>query len=351
MKTNKVVLSRDQNGFASVVIAMVMIIVLALITIGFAQLARREQQNSLDRQLASQAQLAAETGINDVIRAFKDNPASIPDGFENKCLDPSLLPSTISANLDVTYSCVMVNKYPGDNKQENIGEGQSRNFTFKTDGALSSLTVSWNSTTPANNKSKPGLMNFQPTNSWQWPAVVQVSITPLGPDAFNRASLTAGTFTAYLYPSTSGGNVNYNVTPAGQAPRVAAKDCDPSATGYRPCVAINNIPGAPGDYYLVHIVSYLDDSDILTDKLTEAATGRKLRFIDGQIVVDVTGKARNVLKRLQARVPANIDERRVDYPGDAMDVNTSCKRLETDPDGTGFTDTGSGDPNGCNFDL
>src|ERR1039458_10050844 len=60
----------DQSGFASIVIASVIILVLSLITVGFAQLMQREQRSALDRQLSSQAYYAAESGINDAVSAI-----------------------------------------------------------------------------------------------------------------------------------------------------------------------------------------------------------------------------------------------------------------------------------------
>src|SRR5580658_8830161 len=70
-KRNKI--ATDEKGFASIVIALILIIVLALLTVAFAQLARREQADALDKQLAVQANYAAETGINDAYTYIEDN--------------------------------------------------------------------------------------------------------------------------------------------------------------------------------------------------------------------------------------------------------------------------------------
>ena len=76
----------NEEGFASIVIALILIIVLSLLTIGFAQLARREQQTALSKQLANQAQYAAESGINDAYYDLSHNDpttvsATYPNGY------------------------------------------------------------------------------------------------------------------------------------------------------------------------------------------------------------------------------------------------------------------------------
>src|SRR4051794_12557602 len=81
-----------EDGFASIVIALVMITVLALITVSFAQLARREQQSALSKQLASQANYAVESGINDLKNKI---PQMLT--LENSTLSAGL-PSKINTN-------------------------------------------------------------------------------------------------------------------------------------------------------------------------------------------------------------------------------------------------------------
>ncbi len=66
-----------QDGFASIVIAIIMVIVLSLITVGFAQLMRTEQRSALDKQLSSQAYYAAETGVNDAAKALNAGYAGV----------------------------------------------------------------------------------------------------------------------------------------------------------------------------------------------------------------------------------------------------------------------------------
>ena len=99
-------------------------LVISLIVLGFAQIARRNQRQSLDRQLSTQAFYAAETGVNDAANLVK-SAASVP--AKTSCTDTgggfySALPSSnIDATNKVTYTCLMVNPAPGSLVYSNVG--------------------------------------------------------------------------------------------------------------------------------------------------------------------------------------------------------------------------------------
>ena len=54
-----------------VLLTMILMIVVGLIVLGFAQISRRNQRQALDRQLSTQAFYAAETGVNDAANLIK----------------------------------------------------------------------------------------------------------------------------------------------------------------------------------------------------------------------------------------------------------------------------------------
>jgi len=64
-------LQRNQSGMVSIMVTMILMIVMSLIVVGFAQVSRRNQRVALDRQLSTQAFYAAESGVNDA-REFLD---------------------------------------------------------------------------------------------------------------------------------------------------------------------------------------------------------------------------------------------------------------------------------------
>ena len=58
---------KQQEGLISITVAIVFIMIISLIVLGFSQVSRRNARQALDRQLSSQAYYAAESGINDVV--------------------------------------------------------------------------------------------------------------------------------------------------------------------------------------------------------------------------------------------------------------------------------------------
>ena len=55
----------------AILVTMNLMIVISLIVLGFAQISRRNQRQSLDRQLSTQAFYAAETAVNDAADLIK----------------------------------------------------------------------------------------------------------------------------------------------------------------------------------------------------------------------------------------------------------------------------------------
>lgn len=350
-----IALNHDQRGFASIVIALTVVLVLALVTVGFAQLTRREQQNALTKQLAIQANYAAETGINDALKYIKADPTYAPD--PKRCHDapgqpPYAGPSKdIDTAVGVSYSCLLIDARPTSYQVDRIPVGEAKIITFSTDRAPANLVIRWGSTTPAKNTgpfpAEPETNKFQPQSTWpNIPGVLQVSITPHA--SADRTSLINNTLTSYLYPAQRfdhsrdiGGHLLGIGGTAGDG-RVLSGHCDPlgaDRSASYPClVNINGGPlAAPGwsnGPFLVHILSYYDTSRM---HITGTDTsGTPIRFINGQAVIDVTGKARDVLKRLRVRVALN--PRPADLPNYTIEASNICKRLITLPDLSHFVD-------------
>lgn len=320
----------EQDGFASIIIALVIVIVLSLLTVGFAQLARREQQDALNRQLASQAYYAAESGVNDVVSklgALQTQQLTNPSTMDkNRCLNlPAILPDArIDNQTDVGYNCVLLDLKPPTIDYTGVTDRSSRHLTFTTTGnGLKSLKVSWGSKNTGKTPRTGSTFEFTKKDDWNAPGVIQFSLTKLGhTGTYNRDTLINNTFTAYLYPSTNSANtVSFNtVDDASQAPIVPG-NCQP--TGKYPCeVRINDINGHPDEMYLLRIVNYYDTTDL---SINDARDGiSQALFEDGQAVIDVTGKAKNVLKRIQVRVPLKPT---ADTPEFAIESQSMCKRF------------------------
>jgi Tfp pilus assembly protein PilX len=333
MTTNTDNLRQNEQGFASIVIALIMIIVLALLTVGFAQLARREQQSALDKQLAVQAFYAAESGINDAYKAISDgaitSTTSGVDTNPSQCLSstlpsPDSFSSSVNPTTDVGYTCLMINLQP-QSLSKDVAEGTAWTTVFSTNEATTNpidLTINWHndhnlSKTPKNGPSD----GLSPEGTWSAQAVLQFSITPLS-STFDRSSLINSTFTAYLYPSSVSPNtVVYSNLPASQAPIVSGScsttDCSVTLTG---------IPSDSA--YAINTLGYYDSAIVTITADDPASSTTPLKLLNSQAIIDATGQARNVLKRIEVTVPIHPPLFTPNYALEAQDI---CKRFITDP--------------------
>ena len=357
MIKNEKISKNQEAGFASIVITLLLIIVLALLTTGFSQLARNEQQNALNKQLANQAYYAAETGINDTIKDISANNINnqTPNVNTNSCIHPATgftSHQNIDAQTGVSYRCLTVYLNPGNIYYTNVGSGVGHHITFEVIDSnnnpvtLNSLTVQWSSTDGHNSTFRPSCSNncFPAAGNWTSPAVIQFSVTPLSTS--DRTSLIANTFTDYLYPSSgSGGSTPYydsrnNFANQGN---ITGNACSASGVnGYTCSASISNLPNiAAGSFYTVNFINYYDTSNISITGNDNSA--RPVQFKNAQVMIDVTGQAKNVLKRLQVRVPYNNSG----VPDYAIQAQNVCKRLEATPSntfGTQSIDVNGGNP-------
>ena len=335
-KTTKIY--QNDKGFASLAISLVLILVLALITVGFAQLARREQKDALNKQLSNQAYYAAESGVNDAVAAVPALTAGPPIN-PNKCLTSAQLggvSSTLgSINQGTSYSCVLANLTPQSLVKDPLSADTGWNTMFSTNApageSLSSITVNWSSL--LGKGARPaGATDLPPLASWSYPAVLQFSLTPLAPQGVSNSNLTRNnlinnTFSAYLYPSSSGvGSVNYGVNTT--ADIITSNGCLSNVCS----VTINNINSAPNatndEMYLLHIYDIYDNSTVSITNARSSVTNTQLDFTDSQAQIDSTGKSHEVLKRIQAVVPLNST---LNQPNVGLEANKICKRYDTYP--------------------
>lgn len=333
MKNQDNTIHQNQRGFASIVIALVMIIVLALVTVGFAKLARHEQQGALDKQLSTQAYYAAESGINDAYNDIQnrkitsDGAPGSTKADNTRCMSPGGSAKTskknITADGGISYSCLLVDLTPKDLELQ-IPKNSDRTLSFSAAG-LNDITVIWGSSA-GNNDFQTTLGAFKRSGDWHSPAVLQFTIVPI---FGNKVLRDQQSFTSYLYPlvapssPASPGTTVLNLSQAGQGPIVSG-NCSSVDNKCRAKITGLNI-GATS--YLIHVYDYYDPSDV-----TIIGNNGTQKFVDGQAKIDVTGRARNVLKRLQVRMPINQvggkDTRSVESKANfALESQVICKRI------------------------
>lgn len=332
-------LHRNESGLVSIIVTMIIMIVLSITVIGFAQIARREQRQTLDRQLSTGAYYAAESGINDAIKKLNaDSTFTI-----NTCAETATKLPTLGASSPSSYSCVLVGQSPTTLEYGAISTDKSQIVNISTDGGvnLDTLTISWNDKDGTSTNFNNPYPNFPPYSSPDWKSdtgVLEVSLTPTTDTTdFSRANLADRTYTAYLYPSDGGSNsTNYKPGAANQGDIVEVK-CNGGGTPKKCTVDINfPAPYNNKSKYLLRLKPIYKTASVTVSGKNGA---NNVKFVGSQVIIDSTGKANDVLRRLQVRVPIGKEFNYPEYVLDSAD--SICKRLQVYPGG-GSTD--SSDP-------
>jgi hypothetical protein len=356
MKTRTVTIRTEEQGFASIVIAIVMVLVLSLVTVGFAQLMRREEKSALDKQLSSQAYYAAESGINDATKAINDGYLGAKTGCgpgQGVDNNPAYAAGLADLNSNVvgygsnptgaTYPCLLINPTPKDLHYDPINATQSRTLEFTAldstgaAAAVDSIKISWQDA-GTNTQFKPGdcTNDFPTTANWPYIGVLRAQVIPLDSAHLDRTTLSNSAFTAFMCPRASGGvtpgtaNYGSSIGPA-NAGIIVNGNCNTSAQPQYCNVVLSNLPPNQATFF-VNLRSIYSPTAVT---ITAFNGSTQLRLKGAQTLIDSTGKAQDVLRRIQVRVASTNG---YDIPdGVHADI---CKQFDLDPSATTSNGTG-----------
>jgi len=319
----------NQDGLVSFMVALFIMLMLTLIVLSFATITRREQRQTLDDQLSSQAFYAAETGVNDARKVLSTTPnKSVTDcnlgaaGFSNNVLD--------GASGLISYTCLLINPSPSSLQYPDIPQGTSQIFpvTSASGTNITSITVNWqnkltNSTSnrgincPTSGNGFPTITSY--TASCDMP-VLRIDIVPLGAIAPNRPNLIANTKTFFMFPQKNIGaqTVNFSTANTGDIVRGNCLTTTSPLCG----LTITNL--SQPSYFLRIRAIYEDASVSITASDVSNPT---INLSGAQAIIDSTGKANDVLRRIQVRIPV-IGASNVPAPDFAIQsANSICKRF------------------------
>jgi Tfp pilus assembly protein PilX len=318
---------------ASIMITMITMIVVSLIVLGFATISRREQGNTLDQQLSTQAFYAAESGIEDARNVIENDV---------KTNQPILPRTSCTANaggatyatgsqmvLDsahgVSYSCLLVNPALTTAVYNGVGE-QPTVVPINATQTITQLDIAWS---PTNNASPSAAAcptsttkTFSPSAGWTCNyGLLRTDLVPTG-GALTRAGLTSGSLSSFFEPFKAGGTASVSYSGNVGKANVTGVVCT-SGAGAQCKVSIVGLAGS-NDLSL-ELSSLYQNSNVTIS----AYHGGTLLTTSGQVAVDVTGNAAGVLRRIQVRIPTNNTSNLI--PDYAFQSNAAvCKRYELD---------------------
>lgn len=365
-------LRNNQSGLVSIVVALVIMSILTLVAVSFAFLTRREQRQSLDRQLSTQAFYAAETGVNDAIAALPALGAGTTiddcdDASQNQIESAANSSAELDADGVIAYTCVLINRSPTTLEyNKGISEDSSTVVRVQTPKNVDSLMISWEEldTTNFTNEQfsdsngkyylpQDRAMKDQAVGAFfetlegqhtaQFPnniGMLRATIIPTNA-ASSADSLLRNSQNIFFYPDKSNavntpGTVSFRTSQqrqldgtfaSGQCNVANGRDGAFADTAPRDCNTVVENVGLD-DFYLRLRSIYRPVAVTITPLDT---SGEPLEISGGQVLIDATGRANDVLRRIQVRVPYRNDYY---FPEFAVESAESiCKRIRTTPTG------------------
>jgi Tfp pilus assembly protein PilX len=322
---------QDQKGMVAIMVTLILMIVISLLVLGFAQISRRNQRTTLDRQLSTQAFYAAESGINDARQLInqqivngnavtsKTTCATATNGMY-----VNLPTNVLDAASDVSYTCLLVNALPTSLRYDKIEDQSTIIPLISGNGNIASITMAWKtgdqgSTTPINNcPNGPGVtQEFTATTGWNCGyGVFRFDLVPVAGNGLTSANLQTATMTTFAIPAKNGTNsINFG---ANINASVAVK-CDNTNCTLK-------VANLNTDQYYMRVRTIYKGAPL--EITGQTASGQEVQFSNAQVVVDATGKAQDVLRRLQVRVPVSEVGSQNQMPDNALESNDSiCKRF------------------------
>ena len=329
---------RREAGMVAIMVTLILMVVISLLVLGFAQIPRRNQRQALDRQLSSQAFYAAETGVNDVARLIdsaapgttippKENCDSSGDPFYGS-LNPVIGP----AEDQIQYTCILVDPTPNSLEYRGIGTTGTVFPVVAESGSIGSIRLTW-TPVPGDDGDPPPTQEcptssslnsstaFSDVSNWRCGyGLLRFDLVPTS-GSLSMSGLQNTLMTTFAVPLRSGGTstITYSGAPANSRVGTACTNTSCRLT-------INLSPA--GTRYHMRVLSLYKELVTLTVEAFSGpnATGDVVSLREAQVLVDSTGKAQDVLRRIQVRLPLSSS---LNSMGDYAIQSTEavCKRF------------------------
>ena len=338
---------KNEQGMASILITMIMIIVITLIVIGYAQVTRRNSREALDNQLSTQAYYAAESGVNAAANYLSTNPSYSTNtmGDCKQFINTLGGSGVLNSSNGTQYTCLMVDPNPTSLNLSPLDVNSSTVLHLDDESGqdFEQLNFHWaeqaNSdfpdTNPTNNCSSAANLALPENNVWNCPyGILRIDLVDgTAADISNTTLQNNETVTSlYLIPSyQSGGNYtntismssspawqpvadnptpNLNTACVGTPPDPAAANttcpvrvAHVAKCNVGGCSVTLDIAGGKPEYYARVSMMYQGTSSLTVTAKDASQPLGSVEFTSGQAVVDSTGQSEDELRRIQVRVP------------------------------------------------
>jgi Tfp pilus assembly protein PilX len=372
----------DERGFVSLFTVVFFMLLITIITVGFLRIMAAEQRQALDNDLTASAEAAAKSGVEDAKRAIlKYNSLDSSDPLKAQLLT-ALTSSNCNAlfsnasirtalNLDNSgsinsqpglneyYTCLSVNL----NTPDYIGKASTGKSEFiplvpENGNKYEQVMVSWHLASQTVGDDGDG----QPTNyapgvllppvtgasSWSsqgYPAYLRVELYGYPNGNFNRGKMDVLSRSVFLVP-----NASSNAAAVDSATPINMGTVDPrgfeqskinlvgvKCNGTPPNLPLGTYgcqarleldggqPSTSNNYYL-RITPLYGSTHFRVQMLSTSPPGTVVNFSGVEPVVDSTGRASDVFRRIQSRIRLDNLSNLPEYSAES--ANTICKTMQ-----------------------
>lgn len=339
----------DSRGVVSITVTIVLMLVISLTILSFGQTVRREQRQTLDRQLSSQAFYAAESGINDIRKYIKTNYAGQIPPSKTDCGATTQydLTGTIDSETGTGYTCLLVGSSPKKLNYTLSRSAPAKVFPVSTiDPAdiatpttpITAIDFTWkpvqaNAAAPLVNcdTSVPATIPSATATGYQCAGfgVLRVDLVPYPAAGQTRENMQSDGFTAFLWPTAN--NAPATVSYEGSGDNIYGGSANQGARARAACDSVScrvSVTGLNSSRYYARVSTIYRDS--VLEVSARGAGGQDLSLFGAQITIDSTGKSQDVLRRVQVRVPLTSGDLVSDYG--LQTTESLCKTITAFPD-------------------
>lgn len=356
----------NQHGAAMILFAMVMMIVLSLIAVGFAFLVRNDQRQTLDKSLSNQAIYAAETAINRKAKALKDGTETTT--LRDDC--SGTVGEVFTGFPEVQITCLNWDAEPEVLSIDNIDESPKSVVIKPSAGDVQYFAVRWKPKTSCDSATTWGqfLDTLDGANPCPYLKVTLSEADQVysgrGTVIYSRAQSDASAvptnsaFNTFSYAQENGGTYSPDTAAddfGGQIAGSPSGEIDNSFCNGGYCLIRIKVPNggtwtnsdiglvsfsAIGGQVDIEVSAYTSALNLATETTNffpNATTPpvlwdapSRVKLVGAQAVIDATAKANDVIKRVRVSVPIGSDTW---VPGFAINANTICKNYQVNANG------------------
>lgn len=315
---HKTVIGRDRTGAVAMLTVIFVAVVLSIVVTGFIRLSVSNQRESVNDDLTTRAFYAAETGIETARKDLADYVAGLKQKSEVEsatCGTPVPLGGSNATDLNAAYTCKLVDISPNSYVADLEANGRPVLIPLSTSGNFNNVKVEWHISEGSGTYSLRGNNQLPLENAWgDAPAMLRVQASRINSanpsiDAWRNynSSGNGPHDISMFFPPRSGAATTVGgsnlFSGLGQDRSFISPRCQTNQSeGSYVCDVTLGISGGPSASWnnFLSVRSLYKDTTI---RVTANSGSNPVEFEDVQAVVDVTGRANDIFRRVETRIP------------------------------------------------